>query len=81
MKHVTSRIEGRNYKVRKNKEEIVHIAPFKSTAEKINGEIYIPKTAIVSWLRACALDEATTEVPRNVLKAISANIEEFHEIP
>ncbi len=61
-------------------EEIVHIAPFRSTAELMNGEIYIPRTAIVNWLRACALEESTTEVPRNVLKTLAKTIEGWEKV-
>lgn len=62
-----------------NKEEIIYIAPFRSTAEKIGGEIYLSRTAIVNWLRACALEDSTTEVPKNTIKAIIDNIESWQE--
>ena len=78
MKPATSKTGDRN--LLRNKDEIIHIAPFKSTAEKIRGEIYIPRTALVNWLRACALEKSTTEVPKNTIKAIIDNIESWEEV-
>lgn len=66
--------------MRRHKDEIIHIAPFKSTAEKINGEIYVPRTSILNWLRACALNEATTEVPQNTVKELIKAMERWDEI-